>query len=48
VTPTLTVKEGGSRHPVIHKIWKLVEQSNGEDVTDLFGTVGTHIFIAMA
>ena len=39
----VTLKEGASRHPVIHKTWKLVDQRNGEEVTEFFGTVHTYI-----
>jgi len=39
----VTLKEGASRHPVIHKAWKLVNQRKGEGVEDFFGTVNTYI-----
>lgn len=39
----VTLKEGESRHPVIHKSWKLVKQRKGEGVEDFFGTVSTYI-----
>ena len=39
----ITLKEGASRHPVIHKAWKLVNQRKGEGVEDFFGTVNTYI-----
>lgn len=39
----VTLKEGASRHPVIHKTWKMVEQRKGEGVTEFFGTVRTYI-----
>jgi len=39
----VTLKEGASRHPVIHKTWKMVNQRKGEGVTDFFGTVSTYI-----
>lgn len=39
----LTLKEGESRHSVIHKTWKMVEQRKGEEVTEFFGTVSTYI-----
>ena len=39
----ITLKEGASRHPVIHKTWKMVEQRKGEGVADFFGTVSTYI-----
>jgi len=39
----VTLKEGESRHPVIHKSWKLVNQRKGEGVEDFFGTVSTYI-----
>jgi hypothetical protein len=39
----VTLKEGVSRHPVIHKTWRLVGQRKGEEVTEFFGTVHTYI-----
>ena len=39
----VTLKEGASRHPVIHKTWKMVNQRKGEKVTEFFGTVKTYI-----
>jgi hypothetical protein len=39
----VTLKEGVSRHPVIHKAWKTVGQRKGEGVEDFFGTVSTYI-----
>ena len=39
----VTLKEGTSRHPVIHKTWKMVDQRKGEGVTDFFGTVSTYL-----
>jgi hypothetical protein len=39
----VTLKEGESRHPVIHKTWKMVDQRKGEGVKDFFGTVSTFI-----
>jgi hypothetical protein len=39
----VTLEEGESRQPVIHKTWKMVEQRNGEGVTEFFGTVSTYI-----
>jgi hypothetical protein len=39
----VTLKEGESRHPVIHKTWKLVNQHKGEGVEHFFGTVSTYI-----
>jgi hypothetical protein len=39
----VTLKEGESRHPVIHKSWKLVDQRKGKGVEDFFGTVSTYI-----
>jgi len=39
----VTLKEGASRHPVIHKTWKMVGQRKGEGVKDFFGTVRTYI-----
>jgi hypothetical protein len=39
----VTLKEGRSRHPVIHKTWKLMGQRKGEEVTEFFGTVSTYI-----
>ena len=39
----VALKEGESRHPVIHKTWKMVDQRNGEGVKDFFGTVSTFI-----
>jgi hypothetical protein len=38
----VTLKEGASRHPVIHKTWKMVGQRKGEGVTEFFGTVTTY------
>jgi hypothetical protein len=39
----VTLKEGASRHPVIHKTWKLANQRKGDGVEDFFGTVSTYI-----
>ena len=39
----VTLKEGVSRHPVIHKTWKPVGQRKGKEVTEFFGTVHTYI-----
>jgi hypothetical protein len=39
----VTLKEGESRHSVIHKTWKLVYQRKGDEVKDFFGTVSTYI-----
>jgi len=39
----VTLKEGASRQPVIHKTWKLVDQRKGKEVADFFGTVSTYI-----
>jgi len=39
----VTLKEGASRHPVIHKTWKMVGQRKGEGVEDFYGTVSTYI-----
>jgi hypothetical protein len=39
----VTLEEGTSRHPVIHKTWKQVGQRKGEGVEDFFGTVSTYI-----
>ena len=39
----VTLKEGASRHPVIHKTWKMVDQRKGEGVEDFYGTVSTYI-----
>jgi hypothetical protein len=39
----VTLKEGTSRHPVIHKTWKMVGQRKGEGVKDFYGTVSTYI-----
>ncbi len=39
----LTLEEGASMHPVIHKTWKMVEQRKGEGVTEFFGTVSTYM-----
>jgi hypothetical protein len=39
----VTLKEGASRHPVIHKTWKRVDQRKGEGVTEFFGTVSTYV-----
>jgi hypothetical protein len=39
----VTLKEGASRHPVIHKTWKMVGQRKGEGVQDFFGTVRTYL-----
>jgi hypothetical protein len=39
----VTLKEGASRQPVIHKTWKMVEQRKGEGVTEFFGTVSMYI-----
>jgi hypothetical protein len=37
----VTLEEGASKHPVIHKTWKMVGQRKGEGVTEFFGTVST-------
>ena len=39
----VTLEEGASRHPVIHKTWKMVGQRKGEGVTEFFGTVRTYL-----
>jgi hypothetical protein len=39
----VTLKEGRSRHPVIHKTWKMVGHRKGEGVAEFFGTVHTYI-----
>jgi hypothetical protein len=39
----VTLKESASRHPVIHKTWKMVGHRKGEGVTEFFGTVSTYI-----
>jgi len=39
----VTLEEGATRHPVIHKTWKLVGQRKGEGVEDFFGTVSTYM-----
>ena len=39
----VTLREGTSRHPVIHKTWKMVGQRKGEGVADFFGTVSTYM-----
>jgi hypothetical protein len=39
----VTLKEGASRHPIIHKTWKMVDHRKGEGVKDFFGTVSTYI-----
>ena len=39
----VTLKEGVSRHPVIHKTWKMVDQRKGDGVEDFYGTVSTYI-----
>jgi hypothetical protein len=39
----VTLKEGASRQPVIHKTWKMVGQRKGEGVEDFFGTVSTYL-----
>ena len=39
----VTLEEGASRPSVIHKTWKMVEQRQGEGVTEFFGTVSTFI-----
>ena len=38
----VTLEEGTTRHPVIHKTWKQVGQSQGEGVEAFFGTVTTY------
>ena len=43
----VTLKEGTSRHPVIHKTWKQVAQRKGKDVPEFFGQ-STHTLIPMA
>ena len=39
----VTLKEGESRHPIIHKAWKVVGHRKGEGVEDFYGTVNTYI-----
>ena len=39
----VTLKEGATRHPVIHKMWKMVDQRKGEGVEDFYGTVSRYI-----
>jgi hypothetical protein len=39
----VTLEEGATRHPVIHKTWKQVGQREGEGVEDFFGTVSTYM-----
>ena len=39
----VTLEEGASRQPVIHKTWKMVDQRKGETVTEFFGTVRRYI-----
>ena len=39
----VTLEEKKSRHPVIHKTWKMVGQRTGEGVEDFFGTVNTYL-----
>ncbi|OAI46196.1 hypothetical protein AYO43_01330 [Nitrospira sp. SCGC AG-212-E16] len=39
----VTLKEGASKHPVIHKTWKMVDQRRGKGVTEFFGTVSRYI-----
>jgi hypothetical protein len=39
----VTLEEGASKHPVIHKTWKMVGHRQGEGVTEFFGTVSTYI-----
>lgn len=39
----VTLKEGASRNPVIHKTWKMVGQRKGEGVEDFYGTVSTYL-----
>jgi len=39
----VTLEEGATRQPVIHKTWKQVGQRKGEGVEDFFGTVSTYI-----
>jgi hypothetical protein len=39
----VTLKDGATRHPVIHKMWKMVDQRKGEGVEDFYGTVSTYI-----
>ena len=38
----LTLEEGMSRQPVIHKTWKMADQRKGEEVMEFFGTVSTY------
>ena len=38
----LTMKDGSSRHPIIHKNWTIVEKYVGEGVTASFGTKTTY------
>jgi hypothetical protein len=39
----VTLKEGESRHSVINKTWKMMEERKGEEVTEFFGRVSTYI-----
>lgn len=39
----IALEENPSRHPVIHKTWKMMGQRKGEGVEDFFGTVSTYI-----
>ena len=39
----IALEESLSRHPVIHKTWKMMGQRKGEGVEDFFGTVSTYI-----
>jgi len=39
----VTLEEGATKHPVIHKTWKQVGQRKGEGVEDFFGTVSTYL-----
>lgn len=39
----IALEENLSRHPVIHKTWKMMGQRKGEGVEDFFGTVSTYI-----
>ena len=39
----VTLEEGATRHPVIHKTWKQSGQRKGEAVEDFFGTVTTYL-----
>lgn len=38
----VTMKEGVSRPPVIHKAWKMVKEYTGAGLTEFYGTVRTY------